>query len=87
MYKLKVIKFLSTLLIIFIISISFSNAKIIKNIIINGNDRISNEAIIMFSEIKLGENISSVKLNDILKRDLWWDCNECLKYGLVDRIE
>ena len=67
MNKLKVIKFLSTLLIIFIIPISFSNAKIIKNIIINGNDRISNEAIIMFSEIKVGENISSNILNNILK--------------------
>jgi ATP-dependent protease ClpP protease subunit len=35
----------------------------------------------------LNNKDSDIKLNDILKRDLWWDCNECLKYGLVDRIE
>ena len=27
-----------------------------------------------------------IKLNDILKRDLWWDSDECIKYGLVDRV-
>ena len=26
-------------------------------------------------------------LNECLKHDLLWDCNECLKYGLVDRID
>lgn len=30
---------------------------------------------------------SDIKLNEILKRDLWLDSDECLKYGLVDRIE
>jgi len=31
------------------------------------------------------EQGSKVKLNDVLKRDLWWDSDECLKYGLADR--
>ena len=26
------------------------------------------------------------KLNQILKHDLWWDAQTCLKYGLVDEI-
>ena len=26
------------------------------------------------------------KLNQILKRDLWFDAEACLKYGLVDEI-
>ncbi len=26
------------------------------------------------------------KLNEILKHDLWWDAETCLKYGLVDEI-
>lgn len=30
---------------------------------------------------------SDIKLNDLLKRDLWLDADECLKYGLVDKIE
>ncbi len=35
---------------------------------------------------KLDNKNSDVKLNDILKRDLWWDSQECLKHGLVDRV-
>jgi len=30
--------------------------------------------------------IPKAKLNDILKRDLWFDARTCLKYGLVDEI-
>ena len=26
------------------------------------------------------------KLNEMLKRDLWWDAQTCLQYGLVDDI-
>ena len=35
---------------------------------------------------KLNNKDSKVKLNDILKRDLWWDSSECLDNGLVDRV-
>lgn len=35
---------------------------------------------------KLNNKDDKIKLNDILKRDLWWDCDECIKYGLVDRV-
>ena len=34
----------------------------------------------------LNNKTSDIKLNEILKRDIWWDSDECLKYGLVDRI-
>lgn len=30
--------------------------------------------------------IPTKKLNDVLKHDLWWDAETCLKYGLVDEI-
>tara|TARA_R110000824_G_scaffold159184_3_gene333407 strand:+ start:2394 stop:3029 length:636 start_codon:yes stop_codon:yes gene_type:complete len=30
--------------------------------------------------------IPSKKLNELLKHDLWWDAETCLKYGLVDEI-
>ena len=30
--------------------------------------------------------IPKKQLNDILKRDLWFDAETCLKYGLVDEI-
>ena len=31
-------------------------------------------------------NLKSKKLDEILKHDLWWDANKCLKSGLVDEI-
>ena len=30
--------------------------------------------------------IPKKQLNDILKRDLWFDAETCLKYGLIDEI-
>ena len=30
--------------------------------------------------------IPTKKLNEILKRDLWWDAKTCLEYGLIDEI-
>ena len=44
--------------------------------------RIYKEHTSLTNKNKEGE----IKLNDILKRDLWWDSDECIKYGLVDRI-
>ena len=32
------------------------------------------------------KNNNEISLNDILKRDLWWDSDECLKFGLIDSI-
>ena len=42
-------------------------ATTLKKIIINGNDRISDETIKMFSTVKKGQNISDLNLNIILK--------------------
>ena len=30
--------------------------------------------------------IPKKELDDILQRDIWWDAETCLKYGLVDEI-
>ena len=35
---------------------------------------------------KVKTNIDKNKLDEILKHDLWWDANKCLKVGLVDKI-
>ena len=45
--------------------IAFS--EIVKDIQVLGNDRISKETIIMFSEIAIDEDIDSTKINRILK--------------------
>ncbi len=44
-----------------------SNAEIINEIDIDGNERIADETIIMFSKTKLGDDLSENDLNDILK--------------------
>lgn len=33
------------------------------------------------------KSTSEIKLSEILKRDIWWDSEECLRYGLVDKID
>ena len=30
--------------------------------------------------------IPKKELEEMLKRDLWWDAKTCLKYGLIDEI-
>ena len=57
--------FFSILFYFLIITNSFS--EILKKFNINGNERVSNETIIMFSKLKLGEEINQNKLNDALK--------------------
>ena len=37
-----------------------------KNIIVKGNDRVSNETIIVFTSAKIGEEINTVRLNEIV---------------------
>ena len=31
-------------------------------------------------------NIKQQQIDEILKHDLWWNANTCLKYGLADNI-
>ena len=55
---------------IFIYTFSFnlnSHSEIIKKIIVTGNERIQTETIIMFSGVKINDDIESDKLNLILK--------------------
>ena len=54
-------------IIIFFIFISFSFSEIIKEINIEGNQRISSETIIMFSDIDLESDLNSNDINQILK--------------------
>ena len=50
---------------IFLLNYSFSDT--IENFVIEGNDRVSNETIIMFSNLEVGENFDQDKLNVALK--------------------
>ncbi len=47
---------------------NFSIAEIVKKIEINGNDRIPEETIIVFSSVKIGQDINPIDLNNTLKK-------------------
>ena len=64
---LKFKKYLVTLIIYFLLFSTVSNAENIKNIVITGNDRVSDETIKIFSSINIGDEINSDKLNKIIK--------------------
>ena len=46
---------------------SNANSVILTNINVDGNDRISNETIQMFTNVKIGDDLSEKDLNNILK--------------------
>ena len=47
---------------------SYAHSETIKKVDIEGNNRISNETILMFSEINIGDDINQKDINDILKK-------------------
>ena len=60
--------FFKFLLILFLFTtFSFGNSSIIEKITIKGNERISNETIILFSPVEINQNITNDRLNEILK--------------------
>ena len=65
-----ILKYLKPLYIFFItlnFTIAISSAEVIKSFKITGNERISNDTIIMFSNVSVGTDINSNDLNIILK--------------------
>ncbi len=64
--KKKIKLFLITFF-LYIIIISNSYSETLKKFLIQGNDRVSNETIIMFSNLEIGENINEEKLNKLIK--------------------
>ena len=51
----------------FVINTSLSFAEIVNDILVTGNERVSKETIINFSELKKGDDVSSSDLNNSLK--------------------
>ena len=67
MFNLHIKKFLITIISYLFLSLSLSNAATVKNIIVEGNKRVSNDTIIIFSSIKIGDEINNEKINQIIK--------------------
>ena len=60
-------KFLFKIIIIYCSIITFSLSEIIRDIIVEGNNRISKQTIITYGNIKLNTNYDNEKINDVLK--------------------
>tara|TARA_B100001121_G_scaffold193456_1_gene168985 strand:+ start:1131 stop:3380 length:2250 start_codon:yes stop_codon:yes gene_type:complete len=61
--KIKILLFILLYLFSFV---SYSKSEVVSEIVILGNERVSDETIIMFSDVKINENIDTEKLNKIL---------------------
>ena len=66
MFK-RFIKFLSSAVFSIYLTSAVLHAEIINQIEVNGNERVSNETILMFSKIQLGDDLNEIKINDALK--------------------
>ena len=71
---------------IFLIKISFVNAEIIKSISVNGNQRIADETVIIFSKINIGDNLIIDDLNKIIKNLYQTDFFKDVSVNLVNNI-
>ena len=63
------------------------NSEIIKKFEIKGNDRVSNQTIVIFSNLKIGDDVNQNNLNNALKEifstNYFKDVNLSLKDGVV----
>ena len=64
---MKIYKFFVFLLFFYLSSFNISYSETIKKFNIKGNERVSDETIIMFSNLEIGDNIDQDKLNNALK--------------------
>ncbi|MDA8567274.1 hypothetical protein N9K63_00410 [Candidatus Pelagibacter bacterium] len=53
-------------LIIFFTKFTYVNAEIIKSILVNGNERVSDETVIIFSNVNVGDDLIINDLNNII---------------------
>jgi len=67
MNMLKKLKFFIFYLFFVFLNSSFVLAEIVKNIEVKGNERISRQTILMFSDISINEEVNNQKINEILK--------------------
>ena len=64
-------RIIKSFLVIFFVLIAFhfkSNAEVVKEIDIQGNERISPETIILYGDISKGKDYNSSDINDLIKK-------------------
>ena len=74
------------LILIFLIFNSNLSAEIVKKIVVNGNDRISEETIKVYGEIVLNQDYANNQINQILKNLYATDFFEDIKIFLTDGV-
>src|SRR6056300_310486 len=72
--------------IIFLIKITFVNAEIVKSISVNGNDRISDKTVIIFSKVNIGDELIINDLNEIIVNLYNIDFFENISVNLKDNV-
>jgi len=72
--------------IIFLIKITFVNAEIVKSISVNGNDRISDKTVIIFSKVNIGDELIINDLNEIVVNLYNTDFFENISINLKDNV-
>ena len=65
---------------------SISVSEIVKEVRISGNDRISDETILMFSEVKIGDDLENDDINEILKKLYQTNFFENVAVNYIDNI-
>ena len=71
---------------IFFIKINFVNAEIIKSISVNGNDRITDKTVIIFSKVDIGDDLIINDLNEIIKNLYTTDFFKNASVNLKDNV-
>ena len=61
-------------------------AEVIKEFIINGNDRVADETIIIFSNLNVGDEVTQQNLNETLKELYQTNYFENISINFVDGI-
>ena len=64
----------------------FAKSEIIKKFDITGNDRISDQTILMFSDLDIGQNVNQIQLNEALKELYYTDYFKDIKISLDQGI-
>ena len=72
--------------IFFLIKITFVNAEIVKSISVNGNDRISDKTVIIFSKVNIGDELIINDLNEIIVNLYNTDFFENISVNLKDNV-
>ena len=73
-------------LIVLIVKINLANAEIVKSISVNGNERISDETIIIFSKINIDDDLTINDLNNIINNLYETDFFKNVSVNFVNNI-